>query len=65
MRYTCRKVSVKSSAAQWSVDVLVADDGDFPFAGSMLSVTREFPRDMREGFINDVKRLISPSVGLA
>jgi hypothetical protein len=41
------------------------EDGDFPFAGSMLSVTWEFPREMREGFINNVKRLIGPCEGLA
>lgn len=123
MRYTCRKISVRSSAAQWSADVLMADDGgdllpcsfavlpsggtflvpssdagerllaeaatalgptasepqmvkggscggeeedgDFPFVGSMLSVTWEFPKDMRDGFINNVKRLIGPCEGLA
>lgn len=123
MGLTCRKVSVKASAAQWSVDVLVAvsggdllpcsfsilpsggtflvpssekgerllaetvsalgppasepqmvkggscggeeEDGEFPFAGSMLSVTWEFPKELREGFINNVKRLIGPCKGLA
>jgi hypothetical protein len=41
------------------------EDGEFPFTGSMLSVTWEFPKELREGFINNVKRLIGPCEGLA
>jgi hypothetical protein len=122
MTFSCRKASVRASAAQWSVDFLAdipggdlvpcsfavlptgctflvpssragerliaeaaselgrpsstpqtvkggscggeEEDGEFPFAGAMLSVTWEFPKESREEFIRNVVRLIGPCEGL-
>jgi hypothetical protein len=39
------------------------EDGEFPFTGAMLSVTWEFPRESRDGFVAKVKGLIVPCGG--
>lgn len=123
MTFTCKKASVKASAAQWSVDFLAEiagddlipcsfailptggtflvpssragerliaeaaselgrpssmpqmvkggscggeeEDGEFPFTGSMLSVTWEFPKESREEFLRKVIRLIGSCEGLS
>lgn len=41
------------------------EESDFPFAGAMLSVAWEFPKDAREAFIEKVRALIGPCEGLA
>ena len=123
MPLDCRKASVRSSAAQWNLDVLVAtgggdllpcffsvvpayatfqtvsgedgetliralagdlgppssapqvvkggscggeeEDAEFAFAGAMISVTWEFPREDRPAFIGRVKALLGPCEGLS
>ncbi len=118
---TCRKASVRSSAAQWNMDALVAteggdlvpcffsllptggtfqtvsgeagerlleevvaalgapssdpqivkggscggeeEDGEFPFTGAMLSVTWGFPREARDAFLDEIKRLVGSCGG--
>lgn len=114
----CRKASVRSSAAQWGMDALIAveggdlvpcffsllptgctfqtisgetgekllkeveetlgppssapqvvkggscggeeEDGEFAFTGAMVSVTWDFPREARSGFLDSIKRLVGP-----
>lgn len=124
MTVPCRKASVRASAAQWSLDALVAPGGpdpipcffsvaptyatfqtlssdggerllsavtaslgepssppqvvkggscggeeeegaEYAFAGAMLSVTWDFPKEEREGFIARVKALLAPCPGLS
>lgn len=121
MKPSCRKASVKASAAQWNLDALVSvkgdllpcfvsvvptyatlqapsseqgerlleaaakalgppaslpqvvkggscggeeEDAEYAFAGAMVSVTWNFPREEREAFIARLKGLLGPCEGL-
>lgn len=40
------------------------EDAEIPFTGAMLSVTWEFPKEDREGFLERVRRLIGACEGI-
>lgn len=41
------------------------EDGEFPFAGAMLSVTWAFPRERRDDFVAKVRDLVGPCEGVS
>lgn len=41
------------------------EDAEIPFVGAMLSVTWEFPREGREGFLEQIRHLVGKCEGKA
>ena len=41
------------------------EDAEYAFAGAMISVTWEFPKEKRDGFLAKVKGMLSPCEGLS